>query len=86
MNKTKTHHTDSLFKILRIMKIDEIYHFETSKPGYMIKNKLTPKPVTDMFHSFRKKKHNYNTRQKSLPNIKKNIPAQTIIKAFCVKV
>ena len=84
MKKPKTHHTDPLFKILRIMKIDEIYHFGTSKLGYMIKNKLVPKPITDMFHSFGKKKQNYNTRQKSLPNIQ-NIPVQTIIKAFCVK-
>ena len=72
MNKSKTHHTDPLFKILRIMKIDEIYHFETSKLGYMIKNKLVPIPISDMFHSFGRKNHSYNTRQKRLPNIKKH--------------
>ena len=46
------------------MKIDKIYYYETSKLGYMIKYKLVPTPISDMFQFFRRKNHNYNTEPK----------------------
>ena len=39
MNKPKNHHTDPLFKELKIMKIKELEHFESSKLTFCIKEK-----------------------------------------------
>ena len=71
MNKSKKHHTDPLFTELKIMKIKEIEHFEHSKLGYCIKKKLLPRPILNMFNAYGKKTHSYNTRNKDLPNIKR---------------
>ena len=54
------------------MKIKEIEHFEHSKLGYCIKEKLLPKPILNMFHAYGRKTHPYNTRNKDLPNIKRH--------------
>ena len=72
MNKPKNHHTDPLFKELKIMKIKELEHFESSKLAFCIKEKLLPRPIIKMFHTYGRKNHPYNTRNKDLPNIKKH--------------
>ena len=72
MNKPKNYHTDPLFNELKIMKIKDLEHFESSKLTYCIKEKLLPPPITKMFHTYGKKNHSYITRNKELPNIKKH--------------
>ena len=72
MNKPKNYHTDPLFKELKIMKIKEREHFESSKLAFCIKEKLLPQPIIKMFHTYGRKNHPYNTRNKDLPNIKKH--------------
>ena len=42
MNKPRNYHTDPLFKELKIMKIKELEHFESSKLAYCIKENLLP--------------------------------------------
>ena len=72
MNKPRNYHTDPLFKELKIMKIKEMEQFESSKLAYCIKENLLPKPILEMFRTFGKKNHHYNTRNKNLPNIRKH--------------
>ena len=72
MNKPRKYHTDPLFTELKIMKIKEIKHFEHSKLGFCIKERLLPHPILKMFYNYGKKNHPYNTRNKDLPNIKKH--------------
>ena len=55
MNKPKNYHTDPLFKDLKIMKIKELEHFESSKLAFCIKEKLLPQPIIKMFHTYGKK-------------------------------
>ena len=72
MNKPRNYHTDPLFKELKIMKIKEMEQFESSKLAYCIKENLLPKPILEMFRTFGKKNHHYDTRNKNLPNIRKH--------------
>ena len=65
-------HTDPLFKSLKIMKFKDLMQLEQCKLAYKIKNKLLPKPILELFDSIGKKTHQYNTRQKNLPNIKRH--------------
>lgn len=54
------------------MKFEEIQHFELCKLLFCVKEKLLPTPIINMFHLQGGKTHHYNTRYKSLPNIKKH--------------
>ena len=42
MNKPRNYHTDPLFKELKIMKIKDLEHFESSKLTYCVKENLLP--------------------------------------------
>ena len=70
--RTRTSHTDPLFKQLKIIKFDDIVRLEQCKLAYKIKNRLMPTPILELFNTLGKKTHRYNTRQKSLPNIKRH--------------
>ena len=70
--KKHNSHTDPLFKLLKIMKFDDITRLEQSKLAYKIKNKLMPTPILELFDTLGKKSHRYNTRERHLPNIKKH--------------
>ena len=74
-----------MFNTLKIMKFDEIEKFELCKLLFCVKEKLIPAPIYNMFNTLGEKTHGYNTRYKNVPNIKKNIQALNLIKAFCVK-
>ena len=65
-------HTDPLFKSLKIMKFEDLRCLEQCKLAYKVKNKLMPKAIMELFDSLGKKKHQYNTREKNLPNIKRH--------------
>ena len=61
MNKSKNYHTDPLFKTLKIMKVDEIQHFKTSKLAYKVKEKNGTSTNTRNVSFIWEKNHNYNT-------------------------
>ena len=67
MNIPKWHHTDPVFKKLRIIKIEDLIKFELCKLAYQVKENLLPKPILDLFN-VSKKTHWYNTRFKNVPN------------------
>ena len=54
------------------MKFEDLTCLEQCKLTYKIKNKLMPKPILELFDSPGKKKHQYNTREKNLQNIKRH--------------
>ena len=54
------------------MKFEKLEHFELCKLLFCVKEKLLPTPILNMFHMLVGKIHHYNTRYKSLPNIKKH--------------
>ena len=54
------------------MKFEEIQHFKLCKLLFCVKEKLLPTPIINIFHTQGGKTHCYNTRYKSLPNIKKH--------------
>ena len=70
--ETRNSHTDPLFKLLKIMKFDDIIRLEQSKLAYKIKNRLMPIPILELFNTLGKKMHRYNTRERHLLNIKKH--------------
>ena len=64
---------ENKFSTHKIMKIKEIVHFETSKVGYKVVNKLLPPKTLDCFTHDQydvnlEKNHCYSTRFKHIPN------------------
>ena len=72
-NANKSTYTDPLFKTFEILKMEDIIQLELLKFGYGIDHKIHPQPVLDLFKKMKKttgfKTHQYNIRQKSMPNI-----------------
>ena len=85
MNCPQRQHTDPLFKVLRIMTIDEIIKFKLCKLAYCLKENIMPSPILELFNAIGKKTHWYSTRYKNLPNIK-NTLVLNIIEVFCARV
>ena len=85
MNKPRKYHTDPLFTELKIMKIKEIEHFEHSKLGFCIKEKLLPHPILKMFHNYGKKIIRTTQEIKIYPTLK-NTKVIATIRVFCAKV
>jgi len=69
INKVSSyHHTNLLFKESKILKLPELYKFETAKYVYKFSSNILPKNLKTLFikhGSF----HNYNTRNRSNPCI-----------------
>ena len=83
-NKSISHHTDPMFKSLKIMKFEEIENFELCKLLFCVKEKLLPAPILNMFHTLGKKP-TIITQDIKIYLILKDTLALNLIKVFCAK-
>ena len=73
---TNEHANVEDYKRLKILDITSLIRLENYKHGYKLNNNLLPIPVaksctSDSTHQSIMKQHNYNTRNKHLPNVPK---------------
>ena len=59
-------HTNSLFHIMKILKIDELYELQVAKTMYRNNISKLPQPLQKLFTPHTQM-HNYNTRNKDNP-------------------